>query len=289
MPHRPFLDRLAGLASLTPNEKKLARHFEKEYPALAFDNLASLSAKVGVGKSTVSRFIARLGYKDFHVFLRELRGEVAGNLDNPLKRHAKLKVPGDAAVPETYLHTHLEEVRINLQQTEERIRRTEFGKTLDLLCDETKHLYMLGCASAEPVVTYFYLLLRYLRGSVTLLDGNSPTLAHRMDDVSGKSVLFAMAFNRYPTLTASMLRYFKDKGSEVVLLTDRHTCPMLSAATVPLIVHAEGHGMFKTRCSAMAVMEALLAAMTPRLEHNIPKRYVAMRDVMRHLNVYISE
>lgn len=288
MKQRPFLDRLAGLSDLTPSEKKLARHFEQEYPSLAFDNLASLSGKVKVGKSTVSRFIARLGYKDFHVFLRELRDEVAGNLDNPLKRHAQRLKSGNADA-DSHLHTHLEEVRLNLQQTTERIRQADFTKALNLLCDEKKHLYMIGCASAEPLVSYFYLLISYMRGGITLLDGNAPTIAHRLAELGENAMLFAMAFNRYPTITSSMLRYFKERGSQVVLLTDRHTCPMLNSATVPLIVHAEGAGMFKTRCSAMAVMEALLAAMAPRFEKNIPERYTAMRDVMQHLNVYISD
>lgn len=283
-----FLGRLAALDSLTPSEKRLARHFEQEYPGLALDNLASLSAKAQVSKSTVSRFITRLGYKDFHVFLRELRKELADNLDNPLKRHTR-RVKKNRPGAETHLHEHLEEVRLNLQQTTERIRQEEFARALDLLGDERRPLYMIGCASAEFLVSYFYLLTRYLRGNTTLLDGNAPTIAHRLGQLDSECVLFAMSFNRYPTITAAVLRHFRNKGSQVVLLTDRHTSPMLLSATVPLIVHAEGAAMFKTRCSALAVMEALLTGMVSRFESNIPGRYAVMNEIMRELNVYLSE
>lgn len=282
-----FLDRLAALGKLTPNEKKLAELFEREYHALAFDNLESVSAKANVSKSAVSRFIARLGYANFHVFIRELRDEVSDTIDSPLKRHEKRLAAG--IDEKEVLASHLEEVGANLRETSKRLRRQDFTRTLDLLADASRPLYLIGCATAQHMVSYFYLLMRYIRGNVTLLDGNASTIAHRMEAVDANAVLFAMAFSRYPALTANLVSYFRERGSEVVLLTDRRTCPMLSCATVSLIVHAEGAGMFKTRCTAIAVMEALLEGMAERLPETVGERYAAMHDVSRRLGIFLRE
>ena len=283
-----FLERLAGLGKLTPNEKKLAALFEREYHALAFDNLEGVSAKADVSKSAVSRFIARLGYASFHVFIRELREEVAESLDSPIKRHEKRLASGQMD-EKSILATHLEEAGANLRETAARLREEDFARALELLCDIERPLYLIGCATAEHMVTYFYLLMRYIRGNVTLLNGNAATIAHRMEAIDKKAMLFAMGFSRYPVLTANLVRFFRHKGSEVILLTDRHTCPMLAEATLPLIVHAEGSGMFKTRCSAVAVMEALLSGMAQRLPEHVSERYSVMRDVSNHLNIFLRE
>lgn len=282
-----FAHRLKSLKKLTPNDKKLVRYLESEDPGLVFENLQSLSVKVGVSKSAVSRFIARLGYESFYAFMRELRDEMLHNLDTPLKRHIKRESKNEGAQDRFY--AHLEEISGNLRETMKRIEKEDLRRALDLLCKTDQPLYMIGCASAESLIYYFYLLMKYLRGNVILLDGNAPTIAHRVDSVNSDTTIFAMSFAMYPALTADVISYFRQKGSQVILLTDRLSSPMLDWATVPMIVHAEGSAMFKTRCSAMAVIEGLLDAMAFTLKKSVPARYEAMHDLMRHLKIYLSE
>jgi len=282
-----FREKLKALKKLTPNEKKLARYLESEDPGLVFDNLKSLSVKVGVSKSAVSRFIARLGYGNFYDFMLELRGEILRNLDTPLKRHILREEKNKDALERFY--AHLEKISVNLQETAQRIGTKELGRALDLLCRTDRHLYMIGCASAETLIHYFFLLIKYLRGNVTLLDGNAPTIAHRVETIDSNTTIFAMSFAMYPTITADVISYFRQNGSEVILLTDRHSSPMLDWATVPMIVHAEGSAMFKTRCSAMAVIEGILDSMAFTLGKSVPARYEAMHALMRHMKIYLSE
>lgn len=282
-----LLDRLASLGAMTASEKKLAHFFERMHTSLAFENLASISEKVGVGKSTVTRFVVRLGYSDFHTFIREIKEEAAASLDTPLKRYAKTKEKAEEKIKQP--SHHLMAVQENLKYTSEQINTKDFNRAVNLIANPKKTLYLIGAATAEPLITYFYLLLCYLRDNVILLDGNSPTIAHRTSKIDKNSVLFSMAFNRYPKLTGSIMEYFSSKGAEVIFLTDRHTSPMMNYAKMKLIVHAEGTGMFKTRCSAMAIMEALLFEVSNKLGDQIPERYEEKTELMRHLDIYINE
>ena len=284
---KALLDRLSALGTMTASEKKLAHFFEQMHTSLAFENLASISEKVGVGKSTVTRFVVRLGYQDFYTFIREIKEEAASTLDTPLKRYttAREKNSREAKQPDN----HLTAVQENLKYTLEQINIKEFNRAVKLLADTKRPLYLIGSATAEPLMAYFYLLLCYLRNNVVLLDGNSPTIAHRAGRIDKKAVLFSLAFNRYPKLTGSIMEYFNSKGAEVIFLTDRHTSPILSHAKTKLVVHAEGAGMFKTRCSALAVMEALLFDVANLVGDQIPARYEDKTDLMRHLDVYIND
>jgi Transcriptional regulators len=288
MRKKMFFERLAATGKLTPNEKKLASLFERDYHGLAFDNLELISEKAGVSKSAVSRFIARLGYANFHIFIRELRDEVSETLDSPIKRHEKRLAVGCEG-KERFLATHLDAVAANLRETAARLQEEDFARVLDVLCQVDRPLYFIGCATAEQMVTFFYLLMRYLRDNMTLLDGNAPTLPHRMGEITENAVLFSFAFSRYPVMTRNVMAYFHEKGSDVIFLTDRHTAPMLQYTTHPLVVHAEGMGMFNTRCSALAVMEALLGGMTARMPEYVKKRYATMREAFQSFNVYQRE
>lgn len=283
---KTLFERLTSLGEMTASEKKLAYFFERASTSLAFENLASISEKVGVGKSTVTRFVIRLGYSDFHAFLRDQKDEAASNLDTPLKRYASVsdKENKNVIQPEH----HFLAIQQNLKYTLEQLSLTDFTYAANLLADKKKPLYLMGSATAEPLMNYFYLLLSYLRDNVILLDGNSPTIAHRVGKIDKKSVLFSLAFNRYPKLTGSVMSYFDAKGAEVILLTDRHTSPLLCHAKTKLVVHAEGPGMFKTRCSALAIIEALLFEVASNVGDEIPHRYEEKTDLMRHLDIYIN-
>ena len=288
MRKKMFFERLATVGKLTPNEKKLAGLFERDYHGLAFANLELISEKVGVSKSAVSRFIARLGYANFHIFIRELRDEVSETLDSPIKRYEK-RLAASIEGKEDFLASHIEAVTANLRETVARLHEDDFSKVLDLLCQVDRPLYLIGSATGEQLVTYFYLLMCYLRDNVTLLDGNAPTLPHRMGEITEDAVLFSFAFSRYPVNTRNVMAYFHSKGSDIVLLTDRHTAPMLQYTTYPLVVHTEGAGMFNTRCSALAVLEALLSGMGARMPEYVKKRYATMRDAFQGFNVYQRE
>ncbi len=288
MQKKSFLERFAGAGKLTPNEKKLARLFEQDYQALAFDNLETVSGRAKVSKSAVSRFVTKLGYSNFHSFIRELREEVAESLDTPLRRQERHRAQaGDGR--QSFVAVHFAEVAANLRDTASRLREEDFARALDLLCDVRRPLFLIGCAAAEHMAGYFSLLLRNLRGNVTLLDGNICTLAHRMGVITADAVLFAMSFAQYPALTSNVVEYFRAKGSDVILLTDRHTCPILSRATLPLVVHADVTGRFETCCTAIAVMEALLNGMSARFPKNGSERYAALRDVSQFLHIFARE
>ncbi|MGL4668891.1 MAG: MurR/RpiR family transcriptional regulator [Saezia sp.] len=282
---KTLLERLTTLGSMTASEKKLAHFFEQMHTSLAFENLLSISQKVGVGKTTVTRFVVRLGYPDFHTFLRQIKDEAAVILDTPLKRYSKTKTQKQLSQP----GNHLLAVQENLKYTLEQLSIQDFNRAVHLLADTKRPLYLIGCATAEPLVAYFYLLLTYLRDNIILLDGNAPTIAHRAGKIDKNAVLFSFAFNRYPKLTNSIMEYFSKKGADIIFLTDRHTSPMLHHAKTKLVIHSEGSSMFKTRCTALAIMEALLFEVTTIVGDQIPKRYENRSDIMRHLDIYIHE
>lgn len=286
MPKPPLLQRLAQLENLTPSEKKLAALFRQEYPQLAFDNLTDISAKASVGKATVTRFVQRLGYLNFYEFSKILRDEVARHMDLPVQRLHRAGSDGAVTTPDEIFSRYIDVAITNLHRTKELHSAETFGKAVNLLADSSRPLFLMGAVSAEGLMNYLYLMLSYLRENVMLLNGNASILGHRITRIAPESVLLAFSYDRYPKVTGTTMRVFREAGCETVLITERRSSPLLKYTTVPLFVEAEGPEMFKSRCAGIATMEALVAALTPRFANSMTKRLESMTKLFTEFDVY---
>lgn len=286
MPKPPLLQRMAQLEDLTPSEKKLAALFRREYPQLAFDNLTDISAKASVGKATVTRFVQRLGYLNFYEFSKILRDEVAQHMDLPVQRLSQANAGGSGTTPDEIFSRYIDVAIANLHRTKELHSAETFGKAVNLLADSSRPLFLMGAVSAEGLMSYLYLMLSYLRENVVLLNGNASILGHRITRISPESVLLAFSYDRYPKVTGTTMRVFREAGCETILITERRSSPLLKYTTVPLFVEAEGPEMFKSRCAGVATMEALVAALTPRFASSMTKRLESMTKLFTEFDVY---
>ena len=286
MPKPPLMQRLNQLDEMTPSEKKLATLFRREYPHLAFDNLTDMSAKAEVGKATVTRFVQRLGYQTFYEFSKTLREEVAQHMDSPLQRLSRINNDTPSVDPDSTFIQYLDSAILNLQRTKELYSSKHFGTAVDLIADTQRPLYLMGAVSAEGLMRYFYLLICYFRDNVTLLNGNVSIMAHRITKLRPEAVLLTISYDRYPKITGTTMRVFRQAGCETILITERRSSPLLRHTTVPLYVEAEGPGMLKSRCSGIATLEALLAALTPRFTDRITRRLESMTRLFSEFDVY---
>lgn len=253
-----FLKRLVEVKSPTPRERELALYLERNYATLAFDDLESLSAKSGVSKATISRFIARLGYANFRTFLQTLRQHLMKEMNTSEKRFAVLSKSISPA--ESILHRHLNEVSSILQQTLAKIQISAFKRAVDLLSDSTRHLFILGSSTPGRILEGISVNFRSVRPNCSLLS-DPVDIAIQIAQMPPDAVLLAVCITRFGHTAEKVLRHFHDCGCEVICIADSCIVPCFQYATVPLVIHVEGSSVFQTRCSALAVLESLLLGM----------------------------
>ena len=185
----PFLDRLAS-AHLTARERDVARFYEDSLPGAALLNLEEVCQGVGVSSATVARFARKLGYADFRDMTRSLRTRVRHDLSLPVERLRRL---GDGGVPGRTVLGHRaalaqEAVSGCLACVDDEV----LGRVGALVADADRPLYLGAVASGQPLLHYFGLLLSYLRGGVTVLDGTD-RWAHALAGLDARAVVLAAA------------------------------------------------------------------------------------------------
>ncbi|WP_337996787.1 MurR/RpiR family transcriptional regulator [Oleispirillum naphthae] len=279
-----LLQRLPLVGAATPSERKLLDYFATQYPHIAFSNLAEISARTGVSKTTVTRFVRRLGYADFHVFIRSLRDEVVQNFDTPGERRT-----AKAHVPAGHMETTFATGATVLERTLEQADADAFARVLALLADEKRPLYLMSVASGHAILHYFYVLAKYARRNLHMLGGDTSTLSQEIVDAGPDAVLFALAVDRHPMATLTALKHFHQLGCETILLTNRHGSPLLPYARHTLFVHTEGQSRFKSRCSALVMLEALLAGLVESDPEGFDVRYEVMNALTQQLNVFVQK
>ena len=185
----PFLDRLAS-ADLTARERDVACFYEDRLPGAALLNLEEVCQGVGVSSATVARFARKLGYADFRDMTRSLRTRVRHDLSLPVERLRRL---GDGGVPGRAVLGHRaalaqEAVSGVLACVDDEV----LGRVGALVADADRPLYLGAVASGQPLLHYFGLLLSYLRGGVTVLDGTD-RWAHALAGLDARAVVLAAA------------------------------------------------------------------------------------------------
>ena len=286
--HDPLLTRLLAIDKLTGHERTLAAYFENSYPHIAFSNLEDISTANGVSKATVTRFVRRLGYGDFRAFSRAVKEEVSQNFDSPAERSALSKEREIATHPGELLRQHLALGKLNLQRTLDQVDDRTFATVLRLVSDPGRRLFLMSVATGRTLLGYFYLLAKYRRPNVCLLEGTD-RLAHDVLDAEPSSVLLVTNFDRFPTSVLAVMRHFHELGAETVLLTNRRSNPLLRYARHSLFIHSESETIFKSRCAMLVTLEALIAGMGVKLPRENADRLGAMEDLFHKLGVYLQK
>ncbi len=270
MAESDLLDQLGALDRLTRREAALARFFRACHRQLAFETVSSISAKTGVSKATVVRFIAKLGYARFGDFQKRLQAEVMQRLESPTASFAQYRRSGKGA--RDYLGQSIRQALLNLEEARGAIPFDLLMKAARLLAFSPGSVYVTGQITSYGQAHFFWVGAMYLRPGVRLLDHAQSTLPCQLADVTPDDVLLAVTRRRRTKQTLRVIAHFVQRGAKVILLTDDIDAPSSPRADIRLLAPAKGAFVFASACTAMAVLDALLWAMADLLNERVSDR-----------------
>ena len=254
-----LIDRIRALKKLTPSEVKIADLLSRRFPEIVFENVTTISQKSSVSKATVVRFISRLGYKNFFEFRNQQRYEVISRLESPIQRYS-LKKRQPVEDKKDILGQNFSYIMENLRHTYNQTDQGKFIRVARLIADPRRHLYIMGQRTSYALGYLFYVLLGYLRPTITLLDIQASILPDLLVDVTKKDVLFAITHRRYASMTLKVADCFLEQGAKIILLTDSEFSPLSHLADIQLVVPSDGLSIFQSFCAASALLESLVIA-----------------------------
>ena len=251
--------RINSVTDFTPAESRVAEFYLSSLPGAAFLNLAQTSQASGVSTATVTRFAKRLGFDDFRALSNWLMEGARRELEKPKDRRISASI---ADHPLSHTFTRAEsDLRTSLAS----LNAVSFERTVDLVTDGSRPLYLAAVASGQPLMEHFALLLGYLRGNIQVLDGVD-RWPHQLAGLDEHSVVLAATYDRDPLPVIGLLQMTGEVGATSIIITNQHRSPLVRMADVNLTTTTERGSMFGSRIATLCVLEGILDAVSRAID-----------------------
>src|SRR5213593_141834 len=244
------------LDSLSPAERRLARVLLASYPIAGLESVARFAERAGVSPPTVTRFISKLGFPEFQ---ESLRHEVQARLSSPLARYRDEPKQDSAVNHALDVSTH------NLKATLDLLSDRDVKEAVDVLADVRRRVMVLGGRVSAPLARYLAGQLHLLRPGIGLVDSERSAPTQQLIDMRKTDVLVIFDYRRYQPDTIECARVAAGRGCDVVLFTDPWLSPASDFARQVRVTSVETVGPFDSLVGAVAVVEAIVAAVLDKL------------------------
>ena len=259
------------LKKLTASEKKLVEYFQMAKEQIALQNIYDISQGAEVSTATVTRFVARLGYTDFHDFKAKIRSGLMGRLDSSWDRYqlARKELLGDS---KDQWGQFCKLVIHDLEAAHANISSQKMNKVAKTIATAAGTIYVVGQFNSYIVANLFWQQLMLLRPRVVFLNDQCGNLIHQLLEIDQEDVLFAVGYQRYAHQTTLTVKEFARKKAKVIVLNDSELSPLSKYASIELTVPVEWPAVFGSRCSGLMVVEGLAVHIAKLLEKSLPDR-----------------
>jgi DNA-binding MurR/RpiR family transcriptional regulator len=252
-------ERLQLRHDLTPAERKVARVLLTEYPVRGLAPIAKLAADAGVSAPTVVRLISKLEFDNYAGFQESLKSEVVARLSSPLAMH------GESAPDSDALGRSEQVLCDGISASFSRLPRAEFDQVVTLLADPRRGVTLIGGRFSSMLAEYLAAHLRILRPNVRLISSMGADRVSSLLDIGARDVMVAFDYRRYQHDTVRLADTAKKQGATLVLFTDPYLSPLSAHADVILTTSVQSPSPFDALTPAVALVEALIAALVDRL------------------------
>lgn len=275
----------ASYESLSKGQKRLADYIVSSYEKAVYLTAARLGEEVGVSESTVVRFAMRLGFKGYPEFQRALEELLRNKLNSIQRMEVAYDRIDEGRVLETVLRSDAEKV----QRTLDTIDAGAFDTAVDALLSARK-IYVVGIRSCAPLAEFLCYYLRLMLEDVTLVETHNPSeIFEQMMRVSTNDVVVGISFPRYSLRTLKAVEFAKNRGANVITITDSVNAPMTAFSSCNLIAKSDMVSIVDSLVAPLSVINALIVAIGMRRQDAVSATLEELEHIWGEYQVYESD
>lgn len=245
--------------SFTPAERQLRSVILADYPFAALEPFQELSRRANVSAPSISRFVAKLGYRGFQDFQQSLVRELRDRRSSPIDLREKRVFGGEDA-----LSAHLSRASALTQELAERMPRAQFDRICELLGDPKRRIHAIGGRMSDSLADFFIRHLRQIRAGAHHIPSDREMWPDHVLRLRPRDVLLIVDFRRYQPNLAELAAQARARKARTIVITDQWISPAAKGATELVSVPIDSGSLWDSYAPAFALMEALLVALAER-------------------------
>jgi DNA-binding MurR/RpiR family transcriptional regulator len=274
-----------NLAGFTPAERKVARELLADYPRAGLETVARLAQRADVSPPSVVRLVTKLGYSGFPDFQEHLRQEVAARSKSALAQYIDIppQSPGDSPADRGALARTENVITAGIRQTFEAVPPDRLAAAVTMICDPACRVFTIGGRFSGHAAGYLNAHLQLLRATSAAVPTEAMDRAALLLDIGRRDVVIAYDFRRYQHDTVAFGRAAQSQGAALIVFTDPWLSPLAVTADVVFPCTVTAPSPFDSLSPALALTEALIAAVTDCLGDASRRRIERFESLQRDL------
>ncbi len=271
-----------NMANFSKGQKRIAGYMISDYDKAAFMTASKLGRLVGVSESTVVRFAAQLGYDGYPAMQRALQEMVRSKLTSIQRIQASNDTLFSADVITTVLQRDMDKIRVAIDEVD----RAAFTAVVDKLM-AARHIYILGVRSSSFLAGYFHFYMHLIFENITLVTSNSAgDILESILRIGPGDVLVGISFPRYSQSTVKGVQFARDRGADVVAITDSAVSPLYPMASAALLAHSDMISFVDSLVAPFSLLNALIVAAGHRKNADIAQIFNRLEAIWDEYGVF---
>ena len=270
------------LTTFSKGQRRIATYILESYDKAAFLTAGALGKITQVSESTVVRFAAELGYDGYPAMQRALQEMVLNRLTSVQRIEVTDERLGEQDVVSTILQADMDRLR----HTNEHLDREAFSGAVEALL-QARCIYVLGVRSSAALASSLSYYLHYMFENVRLITTPSTSeVFEQLVRISPQDAVIGISFPRYSSRTVKAMRFARDRGANVIALTDSEASPLAEIATETLLAKSDMASFVDSLVAPLSLVNALIVAVGRRKNEDVEQTFVNLEQIWSEYGVY---
>ena len=251
---------------------KLIAFFIIDQPQqIALNTLAVISDDIGVFPSTLVRFAKYIGFSGFAQLQELFKVQITQSAVNYRQRITDVKKITEGEISTSCANIFHDITSRNIIATKllsEQIEVELIEQSVQALC-VANEVIVCGMNRALPVAIYFHYMLNNLGIRCRIVDSSSDeaTLSHWFNETT---VLIAITYNPYSSVTSQAINTAKQSNSTVILLSDTALNPVANLSDYLFAIHEAEVHTFRSLSATLCLAQAICVSIGYNQQGELP-------------------
>lgn len=267
---------------LSKGQSRIAQYICSNYDKAAFMTAAKLGQKANVSESTVVRFALELGYAGYPEMRRAIQEMIRNRLTSVQRIEVAKTVMGSKNTLSSILSSDMEKIML----TQNQVDRECFDRTVEKILG-AKHIYILGMRTSYVLAMFLGYYFNMMFDNVRIVHQDvSGEIIEQLLRIDKDDVLIGISFPRYSKRTVKAVRYARDRGAQVIAITDTDTSPIARLADLCLLAESDMVSFVDSLVAPLSLINALIAAVGTQSDEKLEERFHALEKMWDAYEVY---
>ncbi|MBQ5398197.1 MAG: MurR/RpiR family transcriptional regulator [Ruminococcus sp.] len=271
-----------NMSSFSKGQKRIANYIEEHYDRAAFMTASKLGKTVGVSESTVVRFATELGYSGYPKLQKAMQEMIRDKLTSVQRIDVTTDRIGDDDVLDSIMNQDIDKIRRTLEETSHK----DFDAAVKAIV-RARRIYIFGVRSTASLAQFLGYYFGLIFDNVRVITDTSKTHTYeQLFRISEQDVMIGISFPRYSTMAVESMSLARDRGANVIAITDSMVSPLVSAANHVLIARSDMASVVDSLVAPLSLINALIVATVLEKKDEVTDTFKELELVWNHQGVY---